>query len=279
MKKILVPCDFSPIAIEAFKFAADLARMVNGSITVLFVIDLPVFVGGFDLQPYLYDPNLANDLKDWAKKKFEALLKLDTHNIPIALEIEQSSVLYSVRKAIKKTEADLVIMGTHGAHGANEFLFGSNAEKVVRFAPVPVITVKKSLPIYSISKILFPTDLETLDSDMIDKVKELQDLFAASLDILWVNTPMNFKTDGEVEKKMARVAEDHGLSNYSVCICNDLGQEGGIAGFARKSKADLIAMATHGKRGLSHIFDGSIAEKVVNHVGLPVWTYSLQGRE
>ncbi|HWA34096.1 MAG TPA: universal stress protein [Cyclobacteriaceae bacterium] len=279
MKNILVPCDFSPVATEAFKFALDLAHQDRGQITVLFAIDLPVFVGGFDLQPYLYDPSLANDLKVWATARFNELLKLNSLRIPVNLQTTQATVLQAVRQAVKSNRSDLVVMGTQGAHGANEVLFGSNTEKIVRFSPVPVFSIRQSIPLSAINKIVFPTDMATIHPSLISELKKLQDFFDASLDILWINTPVNFRTDKEIEKNLAKLAADHSLKNYSVCISNSLDAEGGIIGYTRKVQADVIAMATHGRRGLAHIFDGSLTEDVVNHANLPVWTYSLHGKE
>jgi nucleotide-binding universal stress UspA family protein len=278
MNNILVPCDFSPVATEAFKFALDVARQREGKITVLFAADLPVFVGGLDVQPYVYDPTLVHNLQVWAEARFDELAKLNVHNIPLKLETRKSTVRQAVCKSIGDNNIDLVVMGTHGAQGVNEMLFGSNTEKIVRSSPVPVFSIRTAVPFHTITRILFPTDLATIDSAMMDSLRELQKLFDASLDILWVNTPLNFRTDEAIEEKVARLAADHSLTNYSLRITNALDTEGGIIGYAHKSNADIIAMSTHGKRGLSHLVDGSLAENVVNHMKLPVWTYCVADR-
>jgi nucleotide-binding universal stress UspA family protein len=279
MKKILVPCDFSAVSIEAFKVALDIAARVKGEINVLFAIDLPVFVGGFDLQPYLYDPNLAIEMKAWAETKFHELSSFNSHRIPMKFLSKQTSVAEAVKEAISNSDIDLVVVGTHGSHGANEFMFGSNAEKVVRFSSVPVLTVRNAVPLSSIKKILFPTDLSLNHPGLIHRVKKLQEFLGASLDILWVNTPDEFHTDGEIRALMQDFVKETSLRNYSLYIANARDIEGGIIGYAKKSKADMIAMATHGRRGLAHLMDGSLAEDVVNHNELPIWTYSLHAEK
>ncbi len=279
MKKLLVPCDFSGVSIEAFKVALDIAARVKGEITVLFAIDLPVFVGGFDLQPYLYDPTLATEMKAWAENKFHTLNTLNSHRIPLHFRAEQTSVVEAVKRTIADAAIDLVIIGTHGAKGANEFMFGSNAEKVVRFSSVPVLTVRNAIPLSSIKKILFPTDLSLNHAGLMHQLKKLQEFLGASLDILWINTPEDFRTDGEVRQLMKDFIKETSLKNYSLYIANDKDIEGGIVSYAKRSKADMIAMATHGRRGLSHLVNGSLTENLVNHYELPVWTYSLHGEK
>ncbi len=275
MKKILVPCDFSALSIEAFKVALDIASRVHGEITVLFAIDLPVFVGGFDLQPYVYDPTLAYEMKEWAEKKYHELASLNSHHTPMKFCAEQASVPEAVRRTISNRQIDLVVIGTHGTHGVNEYMFGSNAEKIVRFSTVPVLSIRSAVPLSSIKKILFPTDLSSNHPALIQRLKKLQEFFGASLDVLWVNTPENFRTDGEVRALMADFVHETNLKNYSLYIANDADKEGGILNYADRSKADMIAMATHGRRGLSHVLNGSLAEDVVNHTDLPIWTFSL----
>ncbi len=279
MKKILVPCDFSAISIEAFKVALDIAVRVKGEIIVLFAIDLPAFVGGFDMQPYVYDPNLVIDMKSWAEGKFHELNSFNSHRIPIKFRSKQTSVTEAVKEVITEDDIDQVVIGTHGSHGISEFMFGSNAEKVVRFSSVPVLTIRNAVPLSSIKKILFPTDLSLNHPGLIHRVKKLQEFLGASLDILWVNTPEDFRTDAEIRELMQDFVKETSLRNYSLYIANARDIEGGITGYAKRSKADMIAMATHGRRGLSHLIGGSLAEDVVNHYELPIWTYSMHAEK
>jgi hypothetical protein len=60
---------------------------------------------------------------------------------------------------------------------------------------------------------------------------------------------------------------------------NDAYETDGIISFAHEVNADLIAMATHGRRGLLHLLTGSVAEDVVNHVDCLMWTWSLKGEK
>ena len=73
-----------------------------------------------------------------------------------------------------------------------------------------------------------------------------------------------------MQKKLKDYADKHTLENYEIEIYNDRTEEDGIIYYADEIDADLIAMGTHGRTGLSHFFSGSIAEDVANHSYRPV---------
>lgn len=274
MKKILVPCDFSACAVEAFNFARQIAIRTKGEILLLKAIDLPVMmVAGFDVQPFAYDPNLLRDLKEDVLKKYQKMLqRYGSDGIKVSFQVRHEPPVAAIRHFVKESGIDLVVMGTKGSSGLNEYLVGSTTEKVVRAVPIPVIAVRKSVDLADIRKIIFPTTLRLDQHMLMEKVKELQSFFGASLEILWINTPMNFKPDIESKTLLEDFARNYQLQNYHLHVRNDTIEEDAIAHFTREIKGDMIAMATHGRRGLAHALMGSVTEDVVNHIQCPIWT-------
>lgn len=276
MKRILVPCDFSEPAIEAFKFAMDMAASSGGEIFVLKAVDLPLTnATSFDVQAYTYDPTILKDLEDAAKKNFEKLKKEFGHrSVPTSFHVQLGPVTPIIHDFTKHNKIDLIVMGTHGSSGFDEFFFGSNAEKIIRLSTVPVLAIRKAPAFDSIKKIVVPTTLELNQTDFINKIKELQSFFGATLHLLWVNTPGNFKRHQALNNSLEEIAKHYKLDNYTLNIRGDYNEQDGILAFAHEIKANMIAMATHGRRGLGHMFLRSIAEDVVNHLQCPIWTYS-----
>lgn len=276
MKKILVPCDFSEPAIEAFRFAVDIAaRSRESKITVLKVIDLPVFVYGasIDMPAYDFNPNLLADLEKGARQKFERMNKKFGKGFRnVSFSIAHGPVLNSIRETITEKKIDLVVMGTHGATGLAGFFVGSNTEKIVRFSGVPVFAVRKAVPLKSIKHIVFPTTLESHQTDFIKKLKVLQEFFNARLHLLFLNTPFNFIRDSDLNE----YAKRHKFVNYTLNIRNDRYEPDGILSFVHEINADMLAMPTHGRKGLSHFLNGSVTENVVNQVKCPIWTYAIK---
>jgi len=273
MKKILVPCDFSKPAIEAYKFAISVASKTEGEVFVLHVIDIPIIYE----ETIMSGAYTIDGMEEEARKGFERMKTAWGGNkVPSSLQLSTNYILTAITSVIKALSIDLVIMGTSGASGIYEIIVGSTTEKVVRYSPVPVLAIRTTADLASIKKILLPTDLNFKETDFIAKVKELTKFLGATLQVLFVSTPINFKTDEESKAFLKDFAEHYKLENYSLHVRNDYTEEEAIRKFVQEQKVDLIAMATHARKGLKHFFNGSITEDVVNHITCPIWTYQIK---
>jgi len=279
MKKILVPCDFYNASREAIDFAVQMALRSNGEVIVLHTIFAP------SMHDLYFDRALTSEYKseyiteltNKANNEFNILKEgIGDPDIPITFEILYGELIATIKQAIPLWNIDLIIMGTSGASGWDEIFIGSHTEKVIRHAPVPVLTVGKAPKISAINKILLPSLLVHNQPFFMDKVKELQEFFHANLQVLLVNTPFRFQPDAEAKAKMIEFADHYNLRDFELHFVNDWNEELGILNFAQKEKTGMIAMATHSRKGLSHLFNGSIAEDVANHNQCPVWTYSIK---
>jgi nucleotide-binding universal stress UspA family protein len=276
MKKILVPCDFSKPAIEAYKFAINIASKTNGEVFVLHVINIPIITDAA-MMGGAYDSLMIIGIEEEAKKQFEKMKAAwGGNNIPSSIRISTGYTQTVIMSSIESLSIDLVIMGTSGASGIYEIFVGSTTEKVVRHSPVPVLALRTASDPQSIRRILLPTSLSFEETNFISKVKELVNFFNASLQILLINTPIHFKGDKESKSFLKEFAEHHKLENYCIYVRNAYTEEEGIRNFAEEQKSDLIVMSTHARKGLSHFFNGSITEDVVNHIACPVWTFAIE---
>lgn len=274
MKKILVPCDFSAPAQEAFKFAVKVARQSKGEIRVLYILDITFLRSNPTLShSYAFNLNFLKDMEKEAEAKFKTMWeKYSPLTLPVKFKHSIGTLLPEIESYIHNNEIDLVIMGTHGEGGAN---WGSNTEKIVRHSPVPVFTIRKE-PGRLIKKIVVPLIPDQLDESFCEKLKELQSFFEASLYLLWINTPRIFKNDNDAHTDLQTFAVDAHFTDYSINVRSDYNVEDGIYRFAKDIDADMIAIGTHAWKGLIHYLNGSVAEDIVNHVSLPVWTYALK---
>jgi nucleotide-binding universal stress UspA family protein len=276
MKKILVPCDFSDPAIQAFKTALDIAKQSEGEVLLLNVIELPVMHESVLMPALSFEEEFIKDMKGHAEKNFLKMIgKWAKEGPSVSNFVDFGGTAPTIRDFIKEKKIDLVVMGTHGASGLKEFFIGSNTEKIVRSATVPVMTIKKQVKLSAIKNIVFPNTFETDQEELTLKVKELQNFFNANLHILFINTPSAFKRDLDIKGAMKNFARRFMLKNYTLNVWNDYSEEEGLKNFVMETKADLIAMATHGRRGLNHLMSGSIAEDAVNHINCPIWTYKI----
>jgi nucleotide-binding universal stress UspA family protein len=269
MKRIIVPCDFSGPAVRAFRFAVDVAAQSGGEVHLLHVIEVPVLQ---DLAVLSFEDGLFKELRAQAALEMRTLSVGVPDSVRVIHAIRFGSMHKLIPIYVSAADADLIIMGTHGASGLREFFVGSNAEKVVRTSAVPVITVKDKYD-GAVKRIVFPCTPENeFQEELAHKVKALQQFFQTRLHIVWINSPLYPERDVAVQERLEAFAERLGFENYTVNIYHDMDAEAGILNFARQVEADMIALGTHGRQGIAHVLHGSMAEDIVNHARSMIWT-------
>jgi nucleotide-binding universal stress UspA family protein len=144
LKRILVATDFGEAAGSALSYGRALARAFGASLTVLHIVD-DVVAAGFAVEGYV--PNyfeLQRAVDEGAHKQLQGLLtKDDRVELGAIAETRTSrSPAQAIVKYAEDLGADIIIMGTHGRGPMKHLLMGSVAERVVRTAPCPVLTIK-----------------------------------------------------------------------------------------------------------------------------------------
>ena len=276
MRSILVPIDFSDQARYAAKVASDIARHTNSKIYLLHMLELPT--GIIDSAGYGSTSNTPSALLflSRAHEKFEEFKKLPFLE---GIEVEDSVQFHKAYDGIidesKKQNADLIVMGSKGTSGLEEMLVGSNTEKVVRNSDVPVLVIKKEIDKFKIDNIVFASNFKQDHRKAFQKILDFASLFNARLHLLKINTIHNFETTKESSDAIRNFINDFDLGDYTLNIYNDISVEAGILNFSKVIDADAILLNTSGRRGLAHLFNGSIGEDLANHAKLPVITFKL----
>lgn len=279
MKKILVPIDFSNAAEHAVQLALELVKSNNATLYLLHVIEYDS-IGLLESDGTFAATSNVKTAVERLLKRGEIKLtnyiqNLHVHGADIKKQFGLGVPEEVIVQNIEELDIDLVVMGTHGASGLQELFIGSIAEKVVRNAKCPVITVKHKTSMNDIKHIIFGNDLIDLSDHVIAKLKQLQELFRAKLTIIRVNTPGNFERDEVFKQVETRILKRFKSNNITIQNYNDKTVEEGFRHFAEENGAGIIALATHGRTGLSHFITGSIAENLVNHTTKAVWTCHL----
>ena len=143
IKAILVPVDFSPASKRALRYARTLANAFGASIHVMHVLHNPYTAGAF-MDVYAPPPaDYWENIQRQARAELETLLTFDEKAKYSAVFVTvMGAPPYEILEYLKEHPAiDLVVMGTHGRGGLSRLLMGSVADKVVRAAECPVITL------------------------------------------------------------------------------------------------------------------------------------------
>jgi nucleotide-binding universal stress UspA family protein len=273
MNKIIVPIDFSQYSEFALETAAILAKRNNADLLVLHMLELDKgsLISSNDDQ----NQQMVFFLK-MAEKKFEEYLNKDfLDGINVTPIVKHFKVFSEVAEVAKEHDADMIVMGSHGASGLSEIFVGSNTEKVVRYSEIPVLVVKQKPNKLDFDTVTFASDFS---NEMVKPYIKARNLFN-NLKLIHVNVPgEGFKSSKEMEKTVASFLKkaDGNLDKLNdVHYTSDYTIEKGILNASSLLGADLIAVPTHGRKGLAHFFSGSVSEDVANHATLPVITFKI----
>ena len=277
MKKIIVPVDFSEQSEFALEAAASLAQKFGSELIVLHMLELSNAIISSTSEALSQEAVFFLKL---AEQKFEAFLdKPYLKSIEVTPIVKHFKVWSEVNDVAAEHKANLVVMGSQGASGIKEVLIGSNTEKVVRHSDVPVLVVKHNPILLDFENVVFACDFSEEAIKPYLNAKTTFDKLQTKMHMVYVNSPdAYFKSSSEIDKKIGAFLKkaDGDLENLpNVHVVSDYSIEKGILNFANVIGADIIAVATHGRKGLSHFFEGSVSEDVANHSTLPVMTFKI----
>lgn len=286
VKNLLYLTDFSEPSEVALPFATALARRYDACVHALHVL-LPVptvFTGPETIADQIA---AENEIAESYMQRLDSWLKGVSHET----RIERNSAIWpAIEIAIKKTEADMIVLGTRGRTGAQKFLLGSVAEEILRRSRVPVLTIGPfaaagSLEVARFHRILFATDFSTQATAAAPHALSLAQEHHARL--LLVHVVRQRDPDKDDRLYELSVAEAiHKLyetvpSNMELWCPPEVSVEHGNPGrriveVARERGADLIVLGVRdaaGHLGVATHFERNTAHNVVAHAACPVLTF------
>lgn len=254
-KHILVPYDNSASAEKALNKAISLSKVFSARITVAYVEN-------------------SKSKKDSAEKVRKLTEELEQKTgIEFFFIHPKGKVFKEIVRSAEDVEADLIIMGTHGTSGFEEFWIGSVAFRVVSSASVPVITIQETYTKSEFKKIVLPIDHSVETRQKIPMAITMAKYFDAEVHLFLTS---KFTADemitkvvqyGKQCKKMLReagincIAESKFGGNIAESTIN----------YAKANDADLIVMMAESEPSTG-LFMGSNAQRLVNHSPIPVLT-------
>jgi nucleotide-binding universal stress UspA family protein len=279
IKNVLCPIDFFAASERALRYSIGLARNYDATLHVLHVVS-PVLPASYE-----FSVNTA-DLVETFKKQAEDRMgevRTDAHNEGIRVEtiVRVGDVDAELADAVDQSDADLLVMGTHGRRGFERWFLGSVTERLLRHCAVPILMMSDldadpAVP-PDLKKILVTTDFSEGTSGAMDYAIALAQEAPASLTLLHVvEQPPERKASVE---GVASILEEHldSMVPDSVRDWCEVKAEvvigtpyQRILAVAHEEHADIIVMNIHGKGMLERALMGTTAERVLRAAECPV---------
>lgn len=293
--RVLLATDFSPCAARALDYALAVVSSWKAELRVLHVLE---FYPGMDPQ-YPVNQMYLDELRKDADRQF---ISLEKHaagaGVAMVRRIEFGIPSQRIEAVARELQADLIILGTQGRTGLQHVLVGSTAERVVRTGPCPVLSVKNdrteapassSVPAdraLVIRRILVPIDFSECSLDALEYAAQFAKHMGAAVTILHTLEPVPYNLDFTLFHSQDRREKKEYLQGRLQVLCAmltsnrikadqvlkaGLPTESAI-GYATEHSYDLVIMGTHGRRGISHMLTGSVAEAMMRLSPCPVLT-------
>lgn len=279
MERILVLTDFSDISIRGLEEAVRLAQQLGGAEIMLLNTELPTQGKDFSATGDIYymdnpeeDRFMIALIQKNTQRLKELAARFQESGVRITPFIEVGPMQEIVDTFVDKRNIDLIVMGTSAENTYEEYFVGNHTEQVIRIADVPVITVKVTDRPAEIKNIVLATDMSDKAAVGLPPIKRLAEKLGAQLHLVYVTK------SGKIEKRSREVedyARKHQLTNFTIGAIEDSDTEDGIKRYAAKIGADLIAVVTRGKGGLSALFSHSVTEDMIREASVPVLTVNM----
>ena len=279
MKFILVPTDFS----ECASFASDLAVEIAGKsgAGVHFFHRLHIHPLWDMLSPEQQKdyPESQQMIQETQKKFRELKDAYPLAGFPIKTSYASGDIVTNLYKIHQFENIPLMVMGSNGSSGIQEILFGSNAQKVVKYIPCPVLVVKH--PVEGLQKdlkhIVFASDFQESAQRPFQLLMEFAQPFGSHIHLLHINMgEPGSKMNPKILQRMQKFEEKCYKLPCTLHEMGDVGVEEGIKHFCQDIQADMVALSHYGKSAWQQILQGSVAESLVKHLEIPVMVLNTQ---
>jgi nucleotide-binding universal stress UspA family protein len=238
-RRILVPTDLKATSLPAFHFARVVHSQFSGSVHVMHAthFDPPPYFSSSQIRDLKQEfKKAAKSANDYVRKESLGLLGFepDTH-------IVENSPVEGILETSRALEADLIIMGTHGRHGADRLWLGSVAEQILHRSPKPILAVRQGMTAVPFGHILCPVSFSPIGRSALQYAASIAAAGRLRLTVLHSLEPGAAHPDCELVPDIIR----------SLCTIEEVTQQGDAAASIIKSsqelKPDLIVMGAERK--------------------------------
>ncbi len=254
-RTILVPTDLTETSIPAFQFARVLHKQFGGAVRVLHAqhLDLPPYFSSAQVQ------TLKHELKKSAKSAADYLRKESIAALGFEAEVVLPArpPVEAILEAVGSSEIDLIVMGTHGRHGADRFWLGSVAERILRKSPKPVLSVRQGMLAASFGHILCPVSVSGAGQEALEYAAAIADAGKLRL------TALHAEEEGDKPLDCSLVPEEV----RARCRVEEITYHGDAAGAiltaAREINPDVIVMGAERKPSVFGDLFSSTTERIM----------------
>ena len=267
MKKILVPTDFSELAENALKYAAQLAKRTDAELLLLHVYTIPVFTE----NPILMNDNQYLEEQairglEEAKQSVEEL----NSGLKVSFDARVGFPIDIIAVHAEEHHADIIIMGTQGTGYVHERMMGSTASALIRKVGIPVMVIDKHVQFREPKNIVLAVDYKETDNRSVLKpLRNLVERFHSHVCVLNVYSDANsIPTYDEIDENFRLDKALKGIEHTFFEVNNPDAMQA-INDFVKKQNIDMITIISRKHYLIGRIFREPFTQKMAFHSEVP----------
>jgi nucleotide-binding universal stress UspA family protein len=286
VSKILAAVDLAALDHSPLEDAVALAEKLAAEVVAVAVMaDMAAAYAAMGVPPAPDVIETARRAAQSALDAFVARVGASRPRVQMTAVVREGVAWREIDAVQVERGCDLVVIGTHQRKALSRAVLGSVAAKVVRTSKVPVLTTSGHAPLLPIARVLAPVDFSPLSEQALDFALELAAPLGASVTALYVFEPPDASFASNVPpmpdylEGLEIAARDAMAALVAARRAKGATLEGKVRVGVDWQEVDaeakdhqLVVMGTHGRRGVSHLLLGSVAEKVVRTSAIPVLT-------
>ncbi len=268
MKNIIVAMDFSTGALNALDYAIKIANTLQANI-------LLVWVDSCNTKESIIELG-KNEIRRDAKLELQRIKEEKSHALTggsIKIKMRKGKVYQELALQAKAVEAELIVVGTHGISGFEEFWIGSNAFKIITYASCPVVSVRVDYDIERpIKTIVLPIDNSMDSTKKVPMAAKLAKSFNSEIHLLSIYTTNLSSLKKKVDRSMME-AEKY-LTKEKLTYFVEKKQSRNlpvtVIEYANKVDADMVVIMTDQEKANLSILVGDYSQKIINLSAMPI---------
>lgn len=271
MTRILLPTDFSDNSFEAIQYALSVYKEVKCTFYLLHTYTPAIYQteylmgspGQIGLGDILQESSMTQLEK--LKNRLEKLHKNSKHTILVHSAF--NTLLGEISEMVKAEHIDLIVMGTTGATGAKEILFGTNTVHVIKRAKCPVIAVPPKFDYEAPKEILFPTDYEIeYEKEKFKPLLSIVQQHKSRVNVMHVRAGYDLNSIQEKHKNQLEKLFNHKALFHEI---PDNGIIEAINAFQVKQRINLLVMVQNKHTFMERLFIEPVIKKIGFHITVP----------
>lgn len=276
IKHVLCATDFSDFSKNAMDYALHFARAIDAHLTVLHVSQPQSFLAHSpgDLMEKIWKEH-EREVVDRINEQLDGIMaeEKDLHSVIINREVRSGLVVDGINLAAEELDADLIVVGMHGASGIKDLLFGNHTAGIISRSGKPLLIVPGTVRYQPVKRIGYAVDFTDFDHEDLNTLLAVKEQLAANLRIVHVDVEHGAASSEQISNFTQMVSELLGVEDVKYDFLEGDEPIVALSNYTESGASDLLAIRHQHRNFLARILGKSISKTMADITAVPLLVF------